>query len=189
MKKYSVLAATVLLSIWVLAVAGCGACSPPPPASPSIFYTDTLGTGWEDWSWDCLPNFGSTASVHEGEHAIAVDLKGWGGLAFGRHGPISTREYDRLEFWIHGGANGGQLLRVSFNTCPNDCELPPGGMSINNPKYIEDGVVSPNTWKLVSIPLADLGAVDVSIVKLNIMDNSGGAQPTFYIDDVVLVEK
>jgi hypothetical protein len=180
-----------LLSLLAAVITACGSVSPPVVNSRLVFYTDAPGVDWEDWSWDCWRNFRSSAPVHAGKYAIAVDYaeKGWGGLAFGRHDAVSTKGYDRLEFWVHGGASGGQLLRVSFNTCVGNCELPPGGLGINDPKYLEGGVVSPNTWKLVSIPLADLGAVDVSIVKLNIMDNSGSTQPTFYVDDIVLAKK
>lgn len=191
MRKHAVLMTLALLSLLALALVACEQPASPAPASQFVFFADAVGLGWEDWSWDCRRDFKSVSPIHEGKYAIAVDYeKSWGGLAFGRHDPINTQEYNRLEFWIHGGASGGQLLRVSFNTCPNDCERPPGGVSINDPKYIEEGTVSPNTWKLVSIPLADLDVVGVSVVKLNIIDNSsGGTQPTLFIDDVALVKE
>ena len=73
MNKHTVLVAVVLLSMLVLAIAGCDSSSPPSPASPSVVYADTLGAGWEDWSWDCQCDTRSAATVHEGEYAIAVD--------------------------------------------------------------------------------------------------------------------
>ena len=191
MMKYNLFIIAVVLSTMSLALVGCGSSSSTSQSSPSIIYADALGDHWEDWSWDTRRNLISTEIVHSGESAIAIDYaeKGWGGLAFGRHSPIRMKGYDRLEFWIHGGDSGGQLLRVSFNTCVGDCELPPGGISINNSKYIAGGAVSANSWKLVKIPLSDLDAVDVSIIKVNLMNNRGGAQPSFYVDDIVFVEK
>jgi len=165
--------------------------SPTPSVSSLVIYADAPAVGWEDWSWDCRPNLKTASPAHEGKYAIAVDYaaSGWGGFAFGRHAPLPINDYTYLEFWIHGGASGGQRLRISVHTCQEGCEQPAGGLGINDPKYIQDGLVSPNAWKLVSIPLSDLGTEKASLFKFSLMDNSGSAQPTFYVDDIALVKK
>ena len=161
------------------------ACAYP---SPPTIYTDKLGSGWENWSWDCGCDFRTTAEAHNGKYAIAVDLSAWGGLGIGRHSAVSMAGYHCLEFYIHGGKTGGQKLRISLEDKPNH-ELPaPGGIELNNPLYLEGGQIKAGAWQRISIPLEDLGAVDTSIIKVNIMDNTGGRQPTFYIDDIVLVK-
>ncbi|MCK4735752.1 MAG: PKD domain-containing protein, partial [Methanophagales archaeon] len=152
----------------------------------NIAYSDALGLGWQDWSWDCNRNFESTTSVHRGKYAINVSFEPWGGLSFANPEGVNTDRYDILEFYINGGERGGQQLRLSV-TDDKGNELPSsGGKSINNPKYVHDGIISAKTWKLVSVPLEDLNATNTKIIKINIMDNTGHAQPALYIDDVML---
>lgn len=156
------------------------------PTSPTI-YTDQLRAGWEDWSWDCDCNLRSTTETYNGQYAIAVNLSAWGGLGIGRHSAVSTAGYDQLEFFIHGGRVGKQELRVSLEDEAGH-EIPTqGGIELNNPLYLEGGqITSLGTWQRVTIPLEDLGAKNTRITKINIMENLGGYQPTFYIDDISL---
>jgi PKD repeat protein len=152
----------------------------------NIAYSDALGLGWQDWSWDCNRNFESTTSVYRGKYAINVSFEPWGGLSFANPEGVNTDRYDSLEFYINGGERGGQQLRLSV-TDDKGNELPSsGGVSINNPKYVHDGIISAKIWKLVSVPLEDLNATNTKIIKINIMDNTGHAQPALYIDDVML---
>ncbi len=165
------------------------ACDPQLSYGALILYEDGLGRGWENWSWDCSC-FESTDYVHTGRYAFAVSLKPYGGLGIGRHGPIRTKHHSNLEFYINGGKGGGQQLRVSINDRVGDGERPPTGISINNPRYIENGTIEANKWKLVSIPLADLDAKDTTLVKVNVMDDkSGKTQPTFYVDNMRLIAR
>lgn len=177
--------------LWSLMALGLAivACDPKLPPGDLVLYEDALGNGWENWSWDC-GCFESTDYVHTGRRAFAVSLKPYGGLGIGRHGPIRTKQYSNLEFYINGGKSGGQQLRVSINDRVGDGERPPTGISINNPRYIENGTIEANKWKLVSIPLADLGADDTTLVKVNVMDDkSGKTQPTFYVDNMKLIAR
>lgn len=149
-----------------------------------IIYSDALGTGWENWSWDSDTNLNHTNYIHTGRYAMSVGLRKFGGLALAYRDGVSTRGYNRLKFFINGGENGGQRLKVFVNDRIGD--------GIRNPvrlgaPYIEDGVINPQEWKLVSIPLQDLDAVDITIFKINISDISGSNQPAFYVDDVKLV--
>jgi hypothetical protein len=122
----------------------------------NVAYSDALDWDWQDWSWDCNRNFDSTTSVYRGKYAINASFEPWGGLSFANPEGVNTDRYDRLEFYINGGERGGQQLRLSL-TDDKGNELPSyGGISINNPKYVHDGVISAKTWKLVSIPFEDL---------------------------------
>jgi hypothetical protein len=80
-------------------------------------------------------------------------------------------------------------LRVSVNVAWGNHERPAGGLSINDPKYISGGTISPGVWKRVSVPLTELqlGAGETGIVKINIMENTGTVQPRFYINNVRFV--
>lgn len=160
---------------------------PPLPEKALVIYDDSLASGWssQGYSWDYASLvYDSNDYVHTENSAIAATLRPWGGLAFAYQSGISTEDYDRLEFYIHGGQRGGQRLRVFVNDRMGNGIRKQ--VSLNNSQYIKDGTVGANVWKKVSIPLADLDAVDITIVKINIVDNSGSSQPTFYIDDIAL---
>lgn len=150
-----------------------------------VIYRDKLAKNWEDMSWHCEPNYRSTACVYEGRYAISVKYtRGWGGLAFAYRSGFPTFGYRRLEFYVNGGRQGGQELRVSINYRIGNGE---GTIvSVDDARYIKDGTITSNEWKLVSIPLAKLDAENTKICKINIMDNSGVSSPVFYIDDVRL---
>jgi hypothetical protein len=177
MSTNSLLLRAVQVFVFLIVLTGAVACT-SSSQSPTIF-ADQLGEGWEDWSWDCACNFRSTSETHDdSRYVIAVDLSAWGGLGIGRHSPVSTSGFDQLQFYIHGGDAGGQQLRISLED--------KSGHELPAPLYLKDGQIHAGVWQRVTIPLEDLGAVDVRITKVNIMDGSGGRQPTFYIDDIAL---
>ena len=94
---------------------------------------------------------------------------GWSGLQFGLNNPIDISKYDTLRFWIHGGSAGGQTIQIQVsdgNTTLTQAVKPQAG-----------------TWKEVDMPLA--GLTQATLVAW--FNNTAGAQPTFYVDDVGFV--
>jgi len=74
-------------------------------------YTDSLPSGWADWSWISTRNFANSSPVHGGTSSLAVRFDGaWGGLYLHANQAISTSGYSHLRFWINGGAAGNQKL-------------------------------------------------------------------------------
>ncbi len=145
------------------------------PGISSGVYVDALLNGWEDWSWD-LPNTGehtfttSTASIHSGANSIAVTYNtGWDGLQFGRNDPFSISAYNKLRFWMNGGASGGQVVRVS--------------VSDGTTTLTQDITPQAGTWTMVEMPLTGLSQT----TQIAWQNNTNGAQSTFYIDDVSFV--
>jgi alpha-L-arabinofuranosidase len=160
---------------------------PRTPATSDLFiYMDGLGSGWANWSWDATSlDLFSTVEVYSGTHAIAVDLGAWGGLSF-RHTDFCTEPWEALEFYIYGGIDGAQQLRVFLHGAgggQTGTELPP--VSLNDPAYIQDGTVSAGIWKQGRIPLPDLNGADTVISRVNIQ--AVDDQPLFHIDAVRLV--
>ncbi len=92
------------------------------------------------------------------------------------HADFNSSPYTNLTFWIHGGPSGGQRLKVQGHYSTNagpDVLLPP---------------LAANTWQPVSVSLAALGIANRTDVNgFWIQDAIGGAQATFYLDDIVLV--
>jgi len=139
-------------------------------------YADSLSSGWSSWSWATV-NFASTAVVHTGSDSIAVSAGPWSALAV-QHDPFDTTGYGNLTFWINGGANGGQKLRV-FGTL-NHNAVGSG---------VDVGPLAANTWQQITLPLASL-AVDnnTTFTGFWIQEFTGTdqSQNPFYVDDVVL---
>lgn len=140
-------------------------------ANSSPVYSDSLLNGWGDWSWN-LPThaLASTAKVHSGMKAIAVTYTtGWDGLQFGLNNALDVSSYDTLRFWIHGGSAGGQVVQAQ--------------VSDGSTTLTQDVTPVANTWTQVDVPLAGLSQVTL----LAWFNNTAGAQPVFYVDDVTFV--
>ena len=141
------------------------------PVTNLIIYDDALADGWQDWSWDGTYDFSHTTTVHSGNNAIAATYTAvWGGLKL-HHAGISTIGYTDLQFWLHGGATGGQAVRVYLNDTNPDVSLTP----------------TANSWQQVTIPLTDFGS-PAQITDITWQDESGNpTTPTFYLDDIILI--
>jgi hypothetical protein len=168
-----------LLAFLLLIVAGSlllnGAAGPAAAASDLTIYGDTLASGWADWSWNSTRNFGNPSPVQSGSTSIAVTYTlGWGGLSLRAPAPIGASGYSAIAFWAYGGA-GGAPLRL--NTYATDG----GGASSNYDFTAPAGV-----WTHYTVTLSALGD-PAAIARVNFQDRSGGAQPTFYLDNIVLV--
>ena len=139
----------------------------------SPIYTDTLATGWEDWSWDTIRNATSTNPVHGGSNAYALQhTVAWGGFYLHAAPAVSTASYTHLRFWIHGGALGGQQIRVL----------------LNGDDTATFAVTAPaNRWTKIEVPLTSL-ANPATISEIYWQDVNGGAQTAYSLDDIALVD-
>lgn len=150
------------------------------PTTPGVgqsglsLYTDNLVNGFQSWSWATV-NLQSFALVHSGPYAIAVtDGSGSQALWFNR-GQFNSSPYTNLTFWVNGGTSGGQLLQVK------------GSLDNNAQAGVNVAALPANTWQQVTISLAALGVANKSnLTGFQIQGRAGGAQPTFYVDDVQL---
>jgi chitinase len=119
------------------------------------------------------------AYVHSGTHSMSVHFtSAWAGLQLGSNG-FNTTGYNRITFWINGGASSGQQMEI-YVADANGNYLP--SRPLNN--YISGGSVRKNSWSQVSIPLADLGATNRVITAIVLQDTTGNAQSTYYVDDL-----
>ncbi len=141
-------------------------------------YSDSLVNGFQDWSWNSTRDFSNLSPVHSGTRSVATTITASrGALRFQHPSPLDPTAYVKLSFWINGGPDGGQLLQVQ---------------AVSGNSAINDGVLLmalvPNTWQHYVIPLSTLGVTPSSIFNgVWLQDNSLGAQPTFYVDDVELI--
>jgi alpha-L-arabinofuranosidase len=149
--------------------------------SDQVVYGDSLGSGWQDWSW-CSRDLNSTDFVHSGTQSAKVTYTaGFQGF-YMHHTAFDGNSYTTLTFWINGGASTGRSINVAAQLN----EVSQSSVPLNN--YVEGGSIAAGSWRRVSIPLSDLGVSHAT--NLNgfwLQDSSGGPQPSFYIDDITFL--
>lgn len=150
------------LTVWVLPLA---------TKADAIIYDEALAADWENWSWNTSLNFSSSSPAHGGTYSLSVKYNSaWAGCYLHTNTAYDTSLYDRLSFWIHGGG-GTQRLAVIAN-----------GNSANSYQV----TAAATTWTQVIIPLSSLGG-PATLTDIYWQDVTGGAQPTFYLDDIRLL--
>lgn len=154
--------------------------SPVPAAAPVAIYDDQLRSGFSDWSW-ATRSLAQSAVVHSGTAAISFVPAGWGALYLHAAAGLPTGSYDAIELWVHGGPAGGQALRVAFvsgTTVTGSTALLAG--------FVEGGTIPAGRWAKARVPFAGLGLGTADSVNgFWLQDDTGGAQATVYVDDVV----
>jgi len=116
-----------------------------------------------------------TNAVHSGSYSISATITASGGYLSFSHGGFNSAPYGSVQFWINGGTNGGQNLKVYG--------LLNGGTQT---AYVLQPLPT-NDWTNVIVTLAALGCSNKNNFSgFRIQDNSGGAQPVFYVDDVYI---
>ena len=137
-------------------------------------YTDTLQSGWADWSW-ATTHLDGAGTVHAGSASISVDAGPYQALYLHRGTAFDTGPYGNLTFWIHGGPQGGQRLRVGARLDGKEqarYSLPP---------------LQPNAWQQFSVALSLLGADGKpNMDGFTIQNASDQPLATFYVDDIAL---
>ena len=140
-----------------------------------IVYDDALENGWLNWGWATL-NYASTSPVHSGSDSISVSMTAWQGIQL-YHPNMDSTPYASISFWLNGGSSGGQHLQVYGL-------LNGGGQSATYAL----GSVAANTWQQFTVPLSALGVANQATFSgFVIQDSAGTTEPTFYLDDIVLV--
>ncbi|MCA0455080.1 MAG: carboxypeptidase regulatory-like domain-containing protein [Chloroflexi bacterium] len=142
-------------------------------ADPLTIYGDGLLSGWANWSWNTTINVSATTPVHGGSRSLSTKYDAaWAGLYL-RSGAALPAGYDTLRFWVNGGT-GGQQVKIAFYDV--------------NSNAVEGKVVqaAANTWTQVDVPLAVFGSSS-SLWGIVWQENTGNAQPVFYLDDIQLL--
>ena len=140
---------------------------------PSVeIYIDGLAADWQNWSWDTTANLESGAPVQDGSKAMMATFdQAWGALYLHNDSGLATRGYVYLSFWVNGGPQGGQKIRLNINKSTTN---------------VYDFTAPANQWQQVLVPLTSLGAPAI-ISELFWQDASGGPQAAFSIDTVALM--
>ncbi|MCS6826852.1 MAG: hypothetical protein NZ553_09585 [Caldilinea sp.] len=172
-----------------LALCACilqGVRAMQPGQGDALLFDDALDLALQSWSFDVSVDFAASSPAYGGSaRSIAVTYQpgNWGALWLVRpSGDIDLSGYTAIRFAIHGGATGGQTIRVQAGSgvnYPAANEAP-----LNN--YLPGGPVA-NEWRVVTIPLADLNLAGGSLGSFALQSSIDSGQPTFYLDDLRLV--
>ena len=159
---------TLLLLLPLLLLAG-----PAGAQDNMVMYGDVLENGWHDYSWDITEGTSSTI-VQSGTAAVSATLQGYGGYYLS-HYAFDPQLYQSLNFWLNGGAAGGQNL-ILYATINGNA-----GAGYTIPP------LKSGTWQQISVPLSTLGvAGNPAFDGFFIQNNSGSSAPVFYIDNISL---
>jgi hypothetical protein len=141
--------------------------------APLLIYTDRIVNGFQDWSWGTpsKPNFTNTSPVHTSTNSISVSPTSNPGVSFHQN-DVNTSPYANLSFWINGGTNGGQVVKVFVTLGTSD------QTGTNLPALLA------NTWQQYTIPLSALNAANkANLAKITFQPN-GGLTGVFYLNDI-----
>ena len=117
--------------------------------APMVIYDDTLGDGWQDWSWG-TKDFQYSRRVHSGTAAIYLDPTGNSGNRgiYLHHDAFGTGGYGTLQAFVYGDTTRVCLVDDGGKFLPYATVTP----------YLKPDPAGKPGWHLVRIPLADLGA-------------------------------
>lgn len=156
-----------------------GGVAPPPPSSVVNIYQDALASGWENWSWGSTINFSDTSQVSEGSNSIKVTFaSAWAGFFLHNQTGINTAGKNTLQFTIAGNGSSGQQVQVYVYDS--------SGVQLiikNVSQYISGGITL-GTFKTVSIPLADLDALNKTISAIVFQEASGSGGASINLDAI-----
>ena len=144
---------------------------------PLAVYTDTLGDGWQDWSWGSK-NFSATGLVHSGQDAILLSPGGNRGLYL-HHDAYSTGGYGTLQAFVYGDV-GAKVCLVDGGGKFGD--------KVSMRKYLKHDPSGRAGWQELQIPLADLGAPQggETITGIVFQPDVSAPQPLI-LDDISLL--
>ncbi|HXT12761.1 MAG TPA: alpha-L-arabinofuranosidase [Candidatus Angelobacter sp.] len=148
------------------------------PAQTNHFsiYSDQLENGFQNWSWGASNNFANTSPVHSGADSIQFASGTWDAISLW-HSDFSPGAYTNFNFWVNGGATGGQRVQIYFQY---------DNLNVTGPSYLLPALPT-NAWRQFFIPFSALGIAGVTnISRVNFQLTSGGTAGPFYLDDVSL---
>lgn len=166
-----------------------------------VYWDAIINNDWKDYSpnssWQLHINASASEQTliaadlkstavtpHSGLYSLAMEPARWRYLSL-EHNNILLDAWQSLDFYVHGGTTGGQMLQV--RTWGSSLSGTPQLRTVNVNNYLENGAVAAGEWRKVSIPLADLLDEGKVVSKLAIGGLSGAQPALYYLDDIRLV--
>jgi Glycoside Hydrolase Family 113 len=147
----------------------------------TVIYSDTLGSGWDDWSWGGDYVFTFSGTVASGAYAISANALPWGAVAL-HYNNIESSPYYWLELYVYKTTGNSSV--VVWANDENDSQL--RGRPVEYCRYTGGQPIQSGVWTRVRIPLKDLNASNSLLQRVSI-GNASDQPFTFYVDDIRLV--
>ncbi|MBL8242895.1 MAG: hypothetical protein JNL89_01830, partial [Rhodanobacteraceae bacterium] len=151
-------------------------------------YDDALQNGFLNFSFGApAPDFANVAPVHAGAASIAFTGSNFNAIGLANVGTdYATATHPVVRFYVHGGASGGQQLRIYLQTTDaggNSTALANAELD----SYISGGAIVAGQWREVLVnltqpPLSYTGSYD----RIDLQSDVAGAQPVMYVDTISL---
>lgn len=130
---------------------------------PFVVYDDELKNVWQNWSWAKV----QLSMPISNAKPIKVQGDAWSALQL-HHEPFSIEGLSKLTFYISGGAEAGQQLKVALSS---------GGKAIDSTYMIAPKA---KTWAVVEVPLKELNAAGKMIDGVLLQGGADAYKP-YYI--------
>jgi hypothetical protein len=171
---------TLIALAALLAAPAAFAQNAPAPTDNAamIVYDKALAPGWQNWSWAKTEVSTETGA----RKPLLMDAQGYGGV-FLHHEPFSTAPYRSLEMLIQVVGEPAQVrIMVTVGGKPiQDGDKVEYGHPVAKIKLVK---LAPGGWTKVVIPLGAIGAENVTIDGVQVMNDSGQQAPHIYIADI-----
>jgi Flp pilus assembly pilin Flp len=148
----------------------------PVPSLPLMIYTNSLASGWNNWSWDSTIALTNNSQFNSSDRSIRVRYdQGWAALYLGTSSAI-TGTYDTLRFWVRGGNySSPHTIRVVFKNAAGQDTIMATITAVRN------------TWTQVDIPFGSFALSDFRGVYWQ--EDTGASRGNFWIDDIELIDR
>ena len=155
----------------------------PAPDYDQIFevYTDSLQSGWEDWSWSSTVDFNAEAYVYSGTYAISVAAQPWGALSL-HHDNFDSSPYYWIEFYLRKSSAEQVIMVNLYDEYDEELRYRP----VNDCRYTFGEPIEPLVWEKVQVPLSHLDGSGRLLQRV-VLSNYQDSASTFWVDKIRFV--
>lgn len=151
-------------------------------AAPTYAYTDSIATGWQNWSWGTTYSNDTTVKKSGTASAKVTIQDAWAGFSLSQS-PTTTplNTVSAISFDIHPGAAGNLTKVTSLRLSLQNGAAQ--GYSIPIASYASPAITA-NTWSTVTIPISQLAGTLTAFDRLNFQDGLGQSNTVFNLDNI-----
>lgn len=173
---------------WIVASVLLVAFADPATAQSVAVYSDSLQNGFQNFSFGApAPDFANAAPTQSGAASIAFTGNNFNAIGMANVGTdYNSATNPIVRFFVHGGAGGGQQLRIYIQTTdPGGNSTPLANAELDS--YISGGAIVAGQWREVLVNLTQPPlSVNGSYDRIDLQSDVAGSQPVMYVDTVSL---
>lgn len=157
-----------------------GGVSAPGASSALTVFTDSLGSGWQDWSWASSYSLADSTYVRTGSKSIRFMVQSYGGIYLHTTSPFVANSYASVQFYVNGGLAAVPASALSVKLYGTS------GNVIGSVNFPASAPAS--QWSLISIPISSfsLGS-STQVSGVAITANVDASAGNIWIDDISVI--